>query len=231
MRPGPGAQIGIGSGLKSRRSQEHVGSSPTPGTRSSRDNLEAMRRRLAVALTALALVLLFSAATDRSSRSPRNCGASAWATVASVDAIVARRIYENELAGTEVSEDRAHIAAAGDLASAADSGNPAAALRAVRRIVFHPHWHIVRLRALDPRGRLLADVGGPFVIAPVSGVIRSRGRVVGHFLMSVQDDVGEAKLVQRFIGNAAGLYVARGLVAGWGASFPSAEPAAPSLVL
>ena len=231
MRPGPGAQIGIGSGLKSRRSQEHVGSSPTPGTRLSRDNRGAMRRRAAVALIALALILVFSAATDRSTRSTRDCGVSTGPTIAAVDAIVARRIYQNELAGSEVSEDLAHVGAASDLASATARGDPAAAFRAVHRLVFHPHWHIVRLRILDLRGRLLADVGGPFVIAPVRGVIRSRGRTVGRFLMSVQDDVGEAKLVQRFIGNAAGLYVAGRLVAGWGGSFPSAEPSASSLVL
>jgi hypothetical protein len=190
-----------------------------------------MRRRAVVALIALALVLVFSAATDRLTRAPRDCGVSTWATVASVDAAVARRIYRNELAGSEVSEDLAHVGAASDLAAAAASGNPAPALRAVHRLVFHPDWHIVRLRVLDLRGRLLADVGGPFVIAPVRGVIRSRGRTVGHFLMSVQDDVGEAKLVQRFIGNAAGLYVAGRLVAAWGASFPAAEPSAASLVL
>jgi hypothetical protein len=49
--------------------------------------------------------------------------------------------------------------------------------------------------------------------------------------MSVQDDVGEAKLVHRFIGNPAGFYVSGRLVSEWGASFPASEPAGPSLAL
>ncbi|HEX4033019.1 MAG TPA: hypothetical protein VHX66_01120 [Solirubrobacteraceae bacterium] len=191
-----------------------------------------MRRRAAVAVIAVALVLVFSAATDRSTRrSPRVCAAATWTTVASVDAAVATRIYRNELAGSEVSADLAHVQATRGLAAAAAAGNRAAALRSVQALVFHPHWHIVRLRVLDRRGRLLADVGGPFVIAPVRGVLRSGGRTVGSFLMSVQDDVGEAKLVQRFIGNASGFYVAGRLVAEWGASFPASEPSASSLIL
>ena len=69
------------------------------------------------------------------------------------------------------------------------------------------------------------------MIAPVRGVIRSRGRTVGRFLMSVQDDVGEAKLVQRFIGNAAGIASRGRLVAGWGGSFPVPSRRAASLAL
>jgi hypothetical protein len=190
-----------------------------------------MRRRAAVALIALALALIFSAETDLSTRTTRACGSSTGATVAAVDAIVAGRIYRNELAGTEVSADLAHVNGASDLTSAAAAGDRAAALRAVRRVVFHHRWHIVRLRVLDLRGRLLADVGGPFVLAPVAGVLRSRGRTVGRFLMSVQDDVGEAKLIQRFIGDAAGFYVAGRLVAAWGANFPAREPTSASLAL
>ena len=45
--------------------------------------------------------------------------------------------------------------------------------RPCKRIVYHPFWHIVRLRVLDASGRVLADFGGPDVIAPVSGTLRS----------------------------------------------------------
>ena len=82
-------------------------------------------------------------------------------------------IYRNELAGTEVSFDLEQITGAADLLSAVAGHDRAGALKAVSRIVFHRHWHIVRLRALDASGHLLADVGGPYVIAPVSGVLRS----------------------------------------------------------
>jgi len=35
------------------------------------------------------------------------------------------------------------------------------------------------LRVLDAAGHILADVGGPYVIAPVTGVLRSGGRPGG----------------------------------------------------
>ena len=94
---------------------------------------------------------------------------------------MANDIYHNELAGTEVSFDLAQITGARDLLGAVARDNRAAALRAVQRIVYHRHWHIVRMRALDARGRILADVGGPYVIAPVAGVLRFGGRAVTSF--------------------------------------------------
>ena len=65
-------------------------------------------------------------------------------------------------AGTEVSADLSRDRGAADLSTAVAAGDtPPAALAAVTRIVYHRHWHIVRLRVLDRAGRLLADVGGP----------------------------------------------------------------------
>ena len=40
-------------------------------------------------------------------------------------------------------------------------------------------------------------VSGPYVIAPVTGSLRSGGKVIGSFVMSVQDDVGFTKLETR----------------------------------
>ena len=48
--------------------------------------------------------------------------------------------------------------------------------------------------------RLLIDDGGPFVLAPVHGTLRSGGRVVGHFEMAIQDDAGYLKLARLFTG-------------------------------
>jgi hypothetical protein len=53
---------------------------------------------------------------------------------------------------------------------------------------------------------VLADVGGPHVIAPVSGELRWRHRIVASYVMSVQDDAGFVKLVGRFIGVPVDLY-------------------------
>ena len=137
-----------------------------------------------VALGALAGIAPASAATTPA------CGPASTATIAAVDATVVSDIYRNELAGTEVSFDLAQITGAHDLLAALATHNQAATLKAVQRIVYHPAWHIVRLRVLDSSGRILADVGGPYVIAPVSGTLRSGGHVVARFVMSVQDDAG-----------------------------------------
>ena len=52
-----------------------------------------------------------------------------------------------------------------------------AVTEAVHGLVYS-HTHIVRLRVLQG-GRLLADIGGPYIIAPVGGSLRFHGRVVG----------------------------------------------------
>ena len=60
----------------------------------------------------------------------------------------------------------------------------------------------------------MADVGGPDIIAPISGTSVSKGKTVGSFVMSVQDDLGYVKLVSRFIGVPIDLYRARSFVMG-----------------
>jgi hypothetical protein len=122
-----------------------------------------------------------------------------------VDAIVARGIYAAEIHSHEVSADVAHITGSQALLSALASDNEAAVYAAVHAIVYTPRWHIVRLRVLKA-GRVLADVGGPDVLAPVSGQLRSNGKTIGSYVMSVQDDVGYVKLVSRFIGVPVDLY-------------------------
>jgi hypothetical protein len=69
------------------------------------------------------------------------------------------------------------------------------------------------------------------VIAPVSGVLRLGGRVVGSFVMSVQDDVGVEKLETHFVGDPIGMYLAGKLVAERGAGFPLTRPSGSSLTL
>jgi hypothetical protein len=57
----------------------------------------------------------------------------------------------------------------------------------------------VRLRVLTGK-KLLADVGGPYILAPLSGTLSLRGHTVGRYVMSVQDDVGYVKIETHFIG-------------------------------
>jgi hypothetical protein len=73
-----------------------------------------------------------------------------------------------------------------------------AVTEAVHQLVYS-HTHIVRLRVLQG-GRLLADIGGPYIIAPVGGSLRFHGRVVGTYLLSVQDDLGFVGLERRLVG-------------------------------
>ncbi|MGO9487420.1 MAG: hypothetical protein ACLQBB_00135 [Solirubrobacteraceae bacterium] len=133
------------------------------------------------------------------------CGTATAGTVLAVDRLVASRIYSDELRGGETREDAARIASYRPLLRALAARDSAAVHAAVHALVYRPHWHIVRLRVARG-GRVLADVGGPYVIAPVSGQLRWQGRVVGRYVASVQDDVGYVKLVRRFIGAPVDLY-------------------------
>jgi hypothetical protein len=75
------------------------------------------------------------------------------------------------------------------------SGNAAAARAAIVGFFRDSRFHIVRVRAWSA-SRLIADVGGPFVISPASATIPGAGR----FMLSIQDDTGYVKLIHRFTG-------------------------------
>jgi hypothetical protein len=163
---------------------------------------------------------------------PPACGsAQATSTLAAVDTLTADDIYANELSGTEESFDVSQVTADTQLRAAVATGNAAAARAAVSALVYHPAWHIVRLRVFDATGAILADVGGPYVIAPVSGALVLDGRTVGGFVMSVQDDTGFTKLETRFVGDPIAIYVDGAVVAERHATFPPALPAGSSLEL
>ena len=133
------------------------------------------------------------------------CGDSSPAVIAGVDSLAARRIYSTELHGTETRADIGHITHSAALLRALGESNDAAVRVAVHGLVYAPKWHIVRLRVISA-GRVISDIGGPYIIAPVTGALRLHGRVLGRYVMSVQDDVGYVKLVTRFIGVPLELY-------------------------
>ena len=167
---------------------------------------------LAVPIVALAAAIFALAVADPDRRGvmaaalpAAGCGASTPATVAAVEGFVASRIYADELHGRETVQDAARVRGYAPLISALERHEAAAVRSAVHALVYMPHWHIVRLRVLVG-GHLLADVGGPYVTAPVTGALRAHGRTVGQYVMSVQDDLGFQKLVTRFIGAPVDLY-------------------------
>jgi len=133
------------------------------------------------------------------------CGAPSAATIAGVDAVAARRIYASELHGRETRADIGHITHSAALLNALGGSNDAAVRAAVHGLVYAPHWHIVRLRVIRA-GHVISDIGGPYIVAPVTGTLRSHGRIVGRYVMSVQDDLGYLKLVTRFIGIPLEIY-------------------------
>ena len=126
------------------------------------------------------------------------CGAAAPATVADTIGLVAKRIYDGEISSGEVGADRNQVERNGPLLSALAAGNRAAVGAAVTSLVYSG-THIVRLRVTQG-GTVLADVGGPYILAPVSGTLHFQGRSVGRYTLSVQDDLGYVKLASRFIG-------------------------------
>ena len=126
------------------------------------------------------------------------CGAHAGEVLATAAGTVAERIYASEVHSSETDSDKRQIESDGPLLSAMASGNGAAIKAAVHTLVYS-HTHIVRLRV--SRGSvLLADDGGPYILAPISGRLRLHGKEIGHFVFSVQDDLGYVKLETRFIG-------------------------------
>ena len=139
-----------------------------------------------------------ASAASTPSAAVKPCGSAGAETLARTAGVVARRIYANELASSEVFSDKRQVEGFSPLLSALQSGNRAAVKEAVTSLVFS-HTHVVRLR-VTRGGEVLADVGGPEILAPVGGSLRRGGRTLGHYLLSVQDDLGYVKLVSRFIG-------------------------------
>jgi hypothetical protein len=154
------------------------------------------------------------------------CGSVTQRTITAAYETTTRDIYDGEVASPEVAADLAHVTSAAYLGRAVAADDAAAVAAAATRLVYTRGWHIVRLRVLSKAGALLADVGGPYVLAPVRGKLRYNGAVVGSFVMSVQDDLGYEKLVTRFTGLPIELY--RGGAPLMGRDFPATQaPATP----
>ena len=111
---------------------------------------------------------------------------------------VGERIYQEELHSENVSATVRHIENSASFQHAVAAADPVATRAAIVSF-FGQHIHVVRVR-VTIGNRLLEDLGGPFVLAPVHGTVRSNGRVIGHFEMAIQDDAGYLKLAHLFTG-------------------------------
>lgn len=128
-----------------------------------------------------------------------SCGATEAETAALTIGRVGMRIYAGEQGGPRVNAIVRHVERSRAFRNAVLSDSPAATRAAIVGF-FRTHLHVVRVRAMLG-AHLVTDLGGPFVLAPVPGVIRDRrGRVRGRFLLAVQDDMGYMLLAHRFTG-------------------------------
>ncbi|HET6507473.1 MAG TPA: hypothetical protein VFG42_11860 [Baekduia sp.] len=131
----------------------------------------------------------------------RTCGATAAATRMAVVAAVGRRVLYGESDGSEAHRVLHHVATDRGFEAAVAHRDPVALRAAIVRFFRTPWMHVVRIRATDAQGHLIGDVGGPYVLSPISGpVVDAHGRQVGTVTLSVQDDSGYVKLLDRFTG-------------------------------
>ena len=136
------------------------------------------------------------------------CGSSSEDTTVNALSYVARLIYAGE-GGTRAQRQVRRVQGNAPLLQAVARRDPLATRVAVEQLL---NQHIVRLRVNAPPGaqaggRLLADVGGPYVLAPVSAPLRLGGRTIGSFVLSIQDDEGYLRLTRRLAGLRVLMYM------------------------
>jgi hypothetical protein len=173
------------------------------------------------------LVFSGSSASVGTPTSPTSapCSQSTTRALAATDGRVAERIYRDELGGPATGQDRHQVETYAPLLEALAEGNRARVHEAVVALVFSG-THIVRLR-VSQNGALLADVGGPYIIAPSGGNLYDHGRLVGSYLLSVQDDRGFVGLETRLVSTPVVLYVGRKRLPVIGALHANLAPSPP----
>jgi hypothetical protein len=136
------------------------------------------------------------------------CGANSEQTTVKTLSRVAHLIYEGE-AGQRTRPQVLRVQHDPALLAAVARRDPLGARQAVESLL---NQHIVRLRVQLPGGALLTDVGGPYVLAPVSAPLRLSGRGIGRFTLSIQDDEGYMRLARRLAGLKVLMYMGSELV-------------------
>jgi hypothetical protein len=137
----------------------------------------------------------------------RLCGPTPEDTLVNTLTPVAHLIYDAE-AGTRAQVQVQRVQRDQALLQAIAARDPVAARAAIAGLL---HEHLVRLRVLAG-GRLLADVGGPYVLAPVRAPLRLQGRTIGSLVLSIQDDEGYKRLAGRLAGLDVLMYMGSHLV-------------------
>ena len=147
------------------------------------------------------------------------CGRDASETTVNTLSRIARLIYAGE-AGARTGPLVDRVQSDRPLLSAVARRDPRATRAAVVALLHH---HIVRLR-ISAGGRVLADVGGPYVLAPVAAPLRLGASTIGSLLLSIQDDEGYKRLAQRLVGLDVLMYMGGRLVKSTVGLSPGAVP-------
>ena len=163
-------------------------------------------------------------------RPAAGCAATTPQTIAATYGAIAMRLYRVEAAGPSTARVLRYVARDRRFVTAVAHDDPVALRAAIVRFFRTRFLHVVRVRATTADGRLVGDVGGPYVLAPASSPVREPdGRLVGTVTLSVQDDTGYIKLIRRFTGlgvlmrTPAGAVVVMRTAAG---EVPGSSPAA-----
>ncbi len=130
------------------------------------------------------------------------CGRSSEDTLVNTLHRIASLIYAAE-SGARREEQVKRVQANRPLLEAVARRDPVATEAAIHVLL---HQHVVRMRVIAG-GRLLADVGGPYVLAPVTAPLRLGGRRVGSIELSIQDDEGYKRLAGRLAGMRVLMYM------------------------
>jgi hypothetical protein len=130
------------------------------------------------------------------------CGSTTQDTTVNTLRRVAELIYSAEIGRSAQIQVR-RVQRNKALLEAVAHREPEAARLAIDALL---NEHIVRLRVTTD-GKLLSDVGGPYVLAPVSAPLRLGGHTIGTLTLSIQDDEGYLRLARRLAGLAVLMYM------------------------
>ena len=148
------------------------------------------------------------------------CGRTSQDTVVNTLSHIAQLIYAGEAGGRALTEVH-RVQHDPALLRAVARREPGATRQAIMGLLTQ---HIVRLR-VSAGGRLLSDVGGPYVLAPVNATLRLGGRTIGSFVLSIQDDEGYLRLTKRLAGLDVLMYMGSKLVKNSLGPMPGTVPA------
>jgi hypothetical protein len=130
------------------------------------------------------------------------CGKTEQETTVNTLMRVAKLIYKGEL-GEAAHKQILRVQHDKPLLEAVAQRDPTATELAIKTLL---NEHIVRMH-VSVEGKLLSDVGGPYVLAPVTANLSQDGHTIGSVTLSIQDDEGYLRLARRLAGMDVLMYM------------------------